>query len=67
MVDIQDCIASFYCQLYSIDLNIKDCGFTVVETGMNGHSSPPTMKNCEGMRGIRNRLSIGRGAEFPGN
>jgi len=35
-----------------------------VETGMNMNGSHPTMKNCEGSSGTRNRLLRGQGRSF---
>ena len=44
------------------DLNTGSRKVGFVETGMNGNGSHPSMKNCEGTTGIRNRLlrSLGR-------
>ncbi len=40
------------------------CSFGFVETGMNGNGSYPTMKNCEGSTGTRNRPLRGQCRSF---
>jgi hypothetical protein len=62
-------ITLYFCQynqerVYSADSEFNCTFLALQQWAMNMHGSHPTMKNCEGSTGTRNRLLRGQGRGF---